>query len=231
MGPVAVVAVWVVLLAGWTVLRGDVVRRAQTTGVSPLRLLRPRPWSIGLWCVVAVPSLVQVAAAPELLKWGQRESSALAAGQWWRLVTALGLQDGGWAGTAFNLAVLAVTLLLVGAVWRGVPAVLVFLVGGVLANALTWLVLDQTGAGNSMATLCLLAVVAVATAWPGSGWWSWSAVLPVLLMAAAAVTLLAVRDQHGLAVALGLLGGAVLRWSGPRWSRPWAAQDASVVPS
>ena len=44
---------------------------------------------------VALPSLLQF-AVPTLLNVGRRDVSAVAAGQWWRLLTANFLQDGGW---------------------------------------------------------------------------------------------------------------------------------------
>ncbi|NLG20086.1 MAG: rhomboid family intramembrane serine protease [Actinomycetales bacterium] len=225
MGPSAVAAVWVTFLAGWVVLRGAVLRGSDvTSGRDLLRRIVPRPWAVALWCAVAVPSLVQLVAAPGLLGWGERANPEVAAGQWWRLATAVVLQDGGWAGTAFNLSVLAVTLVLVGAVWRALPTVLVFAVGGVLANLLTVLTSGPAGAGNSMATLCLVAAAAVTTVL--SGEWSWGTALPVLLIVAAAATLLVVHDEHGPAVVLGLVTGLLLDRSGVR-----VGQDASVVPS
>lgn len=225
MDPVAVAAVWLSLLTGWVVLRGAAVRGAEGgTARDLLRRLTPRPWAVGLWCLVAVPSLVQLVAAPGLLDRGERDNAAVAAGQWWRLVTALVLQDGGWGGTVFNLSVLAVTLLLVGAVWRALPTALVLLGGGVLANLLTVLTSGASGAGNSMATLCLLVAAAVTTT--GSGPWSWLRALPLLLFLAGALALLVVRDEHWVALALGLVAGMALDRSGLR-----VAQDASVVPS
>lgn len=195
------VAVWVAYLAGWTVLRQALTR-----------LPRPRWWAVVLWCAIAVPSVIQVAWAPTLLTWGQRESSALAAGEWWRVVTAIGLQDGGWGGTAFNLTMLAVTLLLVGELWRPWATVLVLVIGGVAANLLTALLLGTTGAGNSMATLCLVAAAAVTVVWPR--WPASEDLLPGALLIVAMLFLIVVGDEHGPAVKLGFLIGTILiRWS------------------
>ena len=144
---------------------------------------------------------------------GQRESSAISAGQWWRLGTAIFLQDGGWPGTVFNLVMLAVTLRLVGAVWRGLPTVLVFLLGGVLANGLTHLTTGQTGAGNSMATMGLLAAAVVSTVWSRPR--SRETLAPFAVFAAATCVLLVARDEHGLALSIGVLGA--LPFS--RWAR------------
>lgn len=191
------VAIWVAYLAGWSALRQSLTR-----------VPRPRWWAVLLWCAVAVPSLVQLLWAPGLLAWGQRESTALAAGEWWRLLTAIGLQDGGWVGTAFNLTMLAVTLLLVGELWRLWVTVLVFVVGGVGANLLTALLLGTTGAGNSMATLCLAAAAAVTTA--GRQRWSAARGVPLLLVGLAAGALILTTDQHGLALVLGLAAGLAL---------------------
>lgn len=199
----AIVAIWVAYLAGWSALRSSLTR-----------VPRPRWWAVLLWCVVAVPSLGQLVWAPGLLAWGQRESSALAAGEWWRLLTAIGLQDGGWGGTVFNLTMLAVTLLLVGELWRPWVTVLVFVLGGVGANLLTASLLGTTGAGNSMATLCLVAAAAVTTA---GRRWSAAQAVPLLLLGLAAAALILTTDQHGLALALGVAVGVTL--SGFRCAR------------
>ena len=52
--------------------------------------------------VVAVPSLVQLTVAPDLLAALERDRGAIADGQVWRLLTSLVVQDGGWAGTVFQ---------------------------------------------------------------------------------------------------------------------------------
>lgn len=191
--------IWVAYATGWVILRGALARTAT----------RPATSAVLLWCAVAVPSLVQLLWAPGLLAWGQRQSSQLDAGQWWRLGSAIFLQDGGWPGTVFNLAMLAVTLWLVGAVWRGLPAVLVFLLVGVLANGLTHLTTGQTGAGNSMATMGLLAAAAVSVV--RSRPRSREALAPFAVFAVATVVLLLARDEHGLALSIGLLVGVLGR--------------------
>ncbi|USQ79241.1 rhomboid family intramembrane serine protease [Ornithinimicrobium faecis] len=197
MSVVAVVAIWVTYLTGWTVLRQSLTR-----------LPRPRWGAVLLWCVVAVPSLVQLLWAPELLEWGGRDASAIASGEWWRLATSIVLQDGGWFGTVFNLSMLAVTLLLIGDVCRGLTCVSVFLVGGVLANVLTLWTTGQSGAGNSMATMCLLAAMAVTVAWPRRP--AREVLVPCALLVVATLSLVVTGDEHGPAVVLGLVMGAGL---------------------
>ena len=95
---------------------------------------------------------------PGALEALQRNGAAIAAGQWWRLLTALFVQDGGWAGFLSNLA----GLVLVGApaeqlmsrrVWTGlyfVPAFIVELI------ALYW---QPVGGGNSIAWMALAGAV------------------------------------------------------------------------
>ena len=84
----------------------------------------------------------------------QRNSSAIAEGQWWRLFTTLLVQDGGWAGFISNVA----GLVLVGALaeqlvsrraWIGlyvVPSLAVEFI------ALRW---QPVGGGNSIAWMSL----------------------------------------------------------------------------
>lgn len=190
---VAHLSTWVVLGAVWAGLRDE------TAGPS-----RPRWGILALWCVVAVPSLLQL-AVPGMLEAGRRESAAILAGQWWRLVTSVVLQDGGWYGTAFNLVTLAVTLLLAQReVTTGVVAAL-FVTGGIVSNVLTVLTFGETGAGNSMATM-FLGVTAVALA-PDRG-----RRRTVVLSVVAAVTVLklVIGDIHGLALAAALLVAAVI---------------------
>ncbi|QDO89593.1 rhomboid family intramembrane serine protease [Ornithinimicrobium ciconiae] len=197
MSAVAVVAIWVAYLAGWTALRGALTA-----------LPTPPWWAILLWCVVAVPSLVQLLWAPGLLAWGQRDNAAVSEGQWRRLATSIVLQDGGWGGTVFNLVMLAVTLLLVAQVWRPGATVAVFVIGGVACNVLTVLLSGEPGAGNSMATMCLLSAAAV-TVVRGSPP-ARRTLVPVILVAVAAVVLLVGADEHGPALALGLLVGLLV---------------------
>jgi hypothetical protein len=67
------------------------------------------PWAtIGLLLLVGIPSLAQL-AVPEIYTWLHRDSDLIMNhGQWWRPYTSFVVQDGGLAGTAFNLTTLAV---------------------------------------------------------------------------------------------------------------------------
>ncbi|MEV6906708.1 hypothetical protein [Amycolatopsis sp. NPDC051071] len=60
-----------------------------------------------VWLVTAAAGVAQM-ARPELLGQFRRDPAALAAGEWWRMVTPMFFQDGHLLGTVFNLAMLAV---------------------------------------------------------------------------------------------------------------------------
>jgi len=190
---------WVAFAAGWLAVAAAALRRAPE--LPPVRFTW---WGLVLWLVVAIPSLIQL-AVPRLLEHGMRDDAIVQHGQWWRLITANVLQDGGLAGTLSNLSILAVTLLVVGRTVRGILAVPIYVVGGIGSMLLQ---LSNPGAGNSMATLALLtAVVVITLARPVS-----PATLigsAVLILIGAGLTVLS--NEHGPAILLGLAIGVVVR--------------------
>ena len=186
-----------VYVVGWLLL----VRR-RPDGRPP----RVTAWGAGLVALVAAGWVAQL-LRPALLDQGMRESAAVRSGQWWRLATAIVLQDGGWIGAAVNLVALAVTVGLAGEVLTAWTGLLVVLLGGIAANLLTVLTFGQPGAGSSMATMILL-VVAVLVGLRNP---SWREAGLLVVLAARAGALLARRDQHGLALALALVSGVWLR--------------------
>ncbi|MFG1672935.1 rhomboid family intramembrane serine protease [Micromonospora sp. NPDC049282] len=99
--------------------------------------------------VVGVPTLLQLTVAPALLGQLERDRAAVADGQVWRLVTSLVVQNGGVAGSVFNLAALAVVGVVAERVWGAKRWVVVALAAGVLAQ-LWGLVVQPVGAGNSV---------------------------------------------------------------------------------
>lgn len=165
-------------------------------------------WAV--WLAVAVPSLLQI-PFPELYLALRRDASAvLDGGQWWRVVTAIVVQDGGIPGTISNLVVLAVALLACLPLWGTRATVATFVLAGTALNVAAVLAGVEDGAGNSGATLTLVASLppfALAVL-PGS---RGRAVVGVVVTAAAAVTLLVVGDAHGVAVGVGLLLGTAGR--------------------
>lgn len=186
-----------VYVVGWLLL----VRR-RPDGRPP----RVTAWGAGLVALVAAGWVAQL-LRPALLDQAMRESAAVRSGQWWRLATAIVLQDGGWIGAAVNLVALAVTVWLAGEVLTAWTGLLVVLLGGIAANLLTVLTFGQPGAGSSMATMILL-VVAVLVGLRNP---SWREAGLLVVLAALAGALLARRDQHGLALALALVSGVWLR--------------------
>jgi membrane associated rhomboid family serine protease len=145
---------------------------------------------------------------PSVLSAGRRDAGRIAAGEWWRLGTALLFQDGGVAGTIFNL----VSLLLVGGVaeriWGGRRWLLIFVAGGLLSEmvATAW---HPVGAGNSVANFSLAGAVSLLclVRRPTSG-----IAVAAAVSLAAGLALLLLRDIHGAATLFGAaIGLAFIR--------------------
>ena len=188
---------WAAFAAGWLAIAASTLKRDPNS--PPVRFTW---WALTLWLIVAVPSLLQL-AMPQLLELGMRNADIVQHGQWWRLVTANVLQDGGLAGTLSNLSVLAVTLLIVGRVLPGRLAVPLFIVGGIGSMLLQ---LDHPGAGNSMATLALLAGTAVIGILPRL-----ISILGLAAVIVIGVVLTVLGNEHGPAILLGLVLGVIIR--------------------
>lgn len=197
----------IVYLTSWRVLRVADERSAD----GPVR--RATVAGVVLWCAVAIPSVLQF-LFPVLLELGRRDGAAIAGGEWWRFVTSMLVQDGGWFGALFNLVTLAVTLLLVPAVFSGATTVVLFLVGGAVSDLLVLVLLGESGAGNSLATMFLVAAAA-AVAW-GRRRRERAVRWPALGLVAVTVLLLVLLDEHGIATALGLVVGGLVALVGRR---------------
>jgi hypothetical protein len=169
--------------------------------------LRTTP-SVGwvLWLAIALPSLAQIPYPGLYEAWHRSASAVLDDHQWWRVATALVVQDGAIAGTISNLVVLAVALLACLPLWGARATVLAFLLGGVGLNLAAVLAGADDDAGNSGATLALLATLPLLTfaVLPDH---RWRAVAGAVVTSAAATVLIVVNDGHGIAVLLGLLLG------------------------
>jgi membrane associated rhomboid family serine protease len=158
-----------------------------------------RPWAtVAALVLVGVPSVVQLVVAPGLLDALGRRPAELGDGQPWRLVTSLVVQDGGWAGTAFNLGALAVVGAVAERYWGPARWWAVWLVAGI--GAQFWgLVVQPYGGGNSVATFGLAASLALAALLRGTGRARVAGAVTLL----GGLALLALRDVHGGAVVLG----------------------------
>ncbi len=168
---------------------------------------RPVATAIAL-VVVAVPSLVQLTVAPGLLGALERDRGAVADGEVWRLVTSLVVQDGGWAGTAFNLAALAVVGAVAERAWGWRRWLVVALAAGVGAQ-LWGLVVQPVGGGTSVAVFGLAASLAVRSLRGGTG----RERLAGLVSLVAAAVLLVIGDLHGGAAAIGAVCALLLAGS------------------
>ncbi|WP_104103333.1 rhomboid family intramembrane serine protease [Arthrobacter sp. 08Y14] len=159
-----------------------------------------------LWLIVAIPSLIGL-ASPALYDALSRQPEAIEQGQIWRLLTSTVVQDGGVAGTVFNLITLAFTAALAFRLLRPGAALITFTVGAVGFNAAAAYVWHAPGAGNSGATFFLLAATAMIRSLqrrtgPGG--------IVTSVIAAAGIVLSFTNDAHGTAILGGLLFGALV---------------------
>lgn len=160
--------------------------------------------------IFALTALISASqfAEPKILSSLQRDREALTNGQIWRLVTPLFVQDGGGAGTIYNLA----TLLLL-----GIPASLLFgwqrwlllyFGTGVTAEIVAYALIHQGFAGNSIANFGVAALISLASVRARR-------VLPATFGVGALVCgllLLVVGNLHGAAFLIGsLISLAVFR--------------------
>jgi hypothetical protein len=189
-------------------------------------LRRPPVAAVALWLIVAIPSLLQL-AFPGLLHALERDPDQIRQhGQWWRLFTSAVVQDGGIAGTVFNLVILAIVAVVAIGAWGSVRGLLIFAVGVVgfdLATTFAW---PFVGAGNSAATFTLAAsVTGLAVAKIRER------VVVVLgaVTAGCGIFLLALKDAHGSAVIGGLVIGVLAATIFPPGTMPAPAASAAPM--
>jgi membrane associated rhomboid family serine protease len=113
-----------------------------------------RPWLTAAACALLVMCLMAQLNLPVLLSHMQRDGSAIRAGQFYRLFTALWFQDGGIVGGLFNIVMLAVLGVIAEQVLSRAAWLCIYLIGGLLSEviAMAW---QPVGAGNSVAYMSL----------------------------------------------------------------------------
>lgn len=176
--------------------------------------------TLACFLVIASCSLAQLVIAPRLLPLLIRDAACVSSGQAWRLLTSLLVQDGGWAGAAFNL----VGLLAIGMVAERLlgrlqwTVVAVISVGVAQSFALSW---QPTGAGNSIlnfglaGAVCAVCLMARPTR---------QLLVPAISASACFVLVLAGRDIHGVAA----VTGALAAFAFPRRGRRHDADGSGV---
>jgi membrane associated rhomboid family serine protease len=181
-------------------------------------LRKPPKVAIGLWLLVAIPSLLQF-AFPQIYDTLHRDSDLIIDhGQWWRVYTSFMVQDGGVGGTAFNLFVLALIGFAAERVW-GTRMLLAFVPALMLVFSVdTFLVHGPPGGGNSGLTFRL------ATSIAGLALLIRPRRRHYLLAAAIVVdgaVLLLLGDGHGEPMITGIVAGLIAALVQRRWPRVW----------
>jgi rhomboid protease GluP len=128
-------------------------------------------WPFATLGIAAVTLVVSVLAEfdPVLLAGLGRDRDALLAGEWWRMVTPLFAQDGGWPGLIFNLVSLLVLGTAVELTFGRGMLLAVYFAAGLVSEVAAYTVLQGQGfAGNSVANFGLAGFVAVIGVFTGS---------------------------------------------------------------
>ncbi|MFT3799624.1 MAG: rhomboid family intramembrane serine protease [Burkholderiaceae bacterium] len=136
-----------------------------------------------------------------------RDSRALAGGQWWRIITPLVVQDGGWPGTVFNLVALLGVGTVAEALYGRRVLVGVYLLAGLVSEIAAYTILPHQGfAGNSVADLGLAALCLVASAARPR---TLAQAFGVIGLAAGAA-LIGTANLHGVGFTVGAICGVLL---------------------
>lgn len=179
---------------------------------SALSISPPRPTSLRfpiaavlLLFVVGIPSILQF-FQPAILVLFQRDLTRFMHGEWWRLVTPLFVQDGGLAGTSFNLVSLLLVGVLAEQLWGSLAVLLIFFIGGI-AGEIAGFAWQPMGAGNSVANFALAGGILVACliSRPGK-----LVLFITILVLGIYILLIGLHDIHGIAAAIGVILSLVL---------------------
>lgn len=173
--------------------------------VAPRRSLSKS--AIRLWLTVAVPSVIGLMSSGFYDALYRDPSRITDGGQWWRLLTAVVVQDGGTVGTVANLVFLGMVVSVAFPLWGSIRAVLLFVGGAVLFNLLATFVWDAPGAGNSAATFFLAAATVALVAYRRR---SQLALMCAAVELTLGVALAVSGDAHGVVVIAGLIVGALM---------------------
>ncbi|MEU5191621.1 rhomboid family intramembrane serine protease [Streptomyces klenkii] len=183
----------------------------------PLALLRAWRPPVPVAAIVLVAAMVVLGMAqmvfPAMVDAMERHPD----GAWWRAVTALLVQSSGWFQLLFNLAALVVVTPVAERRFGSWPMVLVFVVSGVAAQAVSMAGWSRQGGGDSVAICGLVGALAAWYAVRGS---LVALRRVVLLIPGAGVLLCLLTNNHGV----GLLVGCAL---GVGWATP--ARQAEVA--
>ncbi|MFI7009818.1 rhomboid family intramembrane serine protease [Streptomyces sp. NPDC050145] len=198
-----VVVVGVRVLAAIAVL-GDRDAREVAPPQALLRAWRrPLPWAAALLVTVMVAFGIAQLAAPGLIDALERQPH----GDWWRAGTALLVQSSGWFQLLFNLAALAAVAPVAERHFGPVRTLMVFLLSGVTAQAVSMSGWSPTGGGDSVAICGLVGALAT--------WYALRGTDPLLrrtapLVPLAGLVLCLLTNNHGVGLLMGSLLGAGL---------------------
>ncbi len=138
---------------------------------------------------------------PEWLGLAERDPVRFAAGEWWRVVTALfAYDDGPVQKLGIVFGVLALGIIAERKIGTVEWLVIAFVSG--LAGQIVGLWWQPYGAGSSVAVAGLLGATAVWLAWPKSGL-PWFARIGAVVILALAIALIVMRDIHGPPIFVG----------------------------
>lgn len=186
------------------------ITAASAGGVLGLRL---RGWRIRLPLVTLFIAAITFTVSaignivPEALDTFARDRDLLLDGEWWRLVTPLVVQDGGWAGTTFNIVTLLVLGTIVESLFGRRVLVVVYVSAGLVSEILAYTLLQHHGiAGNSVAVLGLAGLLVVSLVL--------SRAMPLRAIGAiglvAGLSLVITANLHGVGFSIGaIIGGAL----------------------
>jgi rhomboid protease GluP len=161
---------------------------------------------------IAVLSVAAQELKPEWLGLAERDPVAFAAGQWWRVITALFAYDDGPV-QKLSIVFGALALGLVAERRFGTVEWLIIAFVSGLVGQIVGVWWQPYGAGSSVAVAGLLGATGAWLAWP-AGKLPWFARIGSVIILALAIFLLARRDLHGPPIFVGAALAGWLLWRG-----------------